>query len=499
LICLFADQDGGDTVSNGLLSDEGLSAWKALLHYKGEASVIGAKSPFFISPNGHGDPIVELNAAIEALKNDPNARCTYPARLDFLLKSGVITISDLPGATCEEYDEYVRKVPFDRVYIVFAAEDHSAAESQMGHTIVKIAGEDENNTTREHSFSFMALMSENGNLTRYISAVWSGTEGSYVLAPYSKTVQTYIYGEKRSLWEFELNMSDEAKNRLKKHLWELKGTPINYQFITHNCNTAIEAVLNAVDQNFADNKHLFFATPTEYLKLLQERGLIKSVSVRPSEIDRAYFARGRAFYPLDAPNASRALIEGFDGGFRLSLMPTYRDMRSVADASSAESENKLTEIIARYEDSEARLETLNLIAMKTIADYKTTDASRLFRLGVEESAGDRLSPFFEWGRGLGVSPFDGAIAYVMPRIGFAQSKKPNLYAAAEAGAVVRIGDYAKAIVSYERYFDGDGDYRAFNERLNAYLTIAVSGEWDIRAGYEKRLDGRVLIGTSLYF
>ncbi|MDR1451727.1 MAG: hypothetical protein LBI57_05300 [Helicobacteraceae bacterium] len=136
----------------GLLSGEGLSAWKAALHYKGEASVIGAKSPFFISPNGH---------------SDPNAQCKYPARLNLALTYGAIKLSDMPDINCKDYEIYLQKVPFDRVYIVFVAEDSDAAESQMGHTILKIAGEDENNITREHSFSFMALMGENGNLARY--------------------------------------------------------------------------------------------------------------------------------------------------------------------------------------------------------------------------------------------------------------------------------------------------------------------------------------------
>lgn len=513
LIRAFADQNGANLTHNeGLLSSKGILAWKALLHYKGEASVIGAKSPFFISPKGYSDPIAELNLTIEAFKSDPDTQCKYPARLDFLLNNKMVDKSDLPAANCDDYQEYLRKVPFDRVYLVFAAEDHNAAESQMGHTILKIAGEDQNGVTREHSFSFMALLGESGNFTRYIRAIGSGTEGSYVLAPYSTIVETYTQKENRSLWEFELVLSEEAKDRLRKHLWELKETPINYQFVTHNCNTAIEAILTAADQSFIDNERLLFATPIEYLQLLEKRGLIKSVSVLPSAIDKAYFAQNKAFYPLEAPSASRVSIEGFDGGVRIGVMPNYRDIRSVSNASLVEFENKLIEVIARYENDEIKAENINLIVMKTISNFSVGGSSKIFRLGFEENAQNRLSPFFEWGRGIGLSLFDGAVIYVMPSAGFAYGKKANAFATIETGTIIRVGERAKFLADYTYFWDLDEDYRRFNGGLNARIIYAPSREYDIGLSYSKWFDtrdnadyirdydrDRIALSVSLYF
>lgn len=494
-----------------LLSSEGLLEWKALLHYKGEASVIGAKSPFFIAPNGYADPFAELNATIGALKNDPNAQCTYPARLDLLLKQNAIGLDDLPIATCGDYQEYLQKVPFDRVYLVFTAEDHTSPASIMGHTIVKIAGEDQDGVTREHSFAFMALMSQSGNLARYINAVFSGTEGGYVLSPYQETIQTYIYGEARSLWEFELVLSSGAKERLRKHLWELKQTPISYQFITHNCNTAMEAILNAADPRFADNERRLFATPVEYLQMLEARGAIRSVSVRPSAIDKAYFAQGKTFYPLNVPSASRFSVQIYEGGFKLSAMPTYRDIRSVSNASAVEFENKLIEVTARYENDKARLEKLDLIAMKTIADYSAAGLSKRFRLGIDESDADRLSPVLEWGRGAGVSPIEGATLYALGTIGYAQGKRANPYALIEAGAIARLGDWAKLSIDYTRFFDADDRYRGFKAESNAYIAYAVSRDCEVNLAYSRRFEqtdrgnrdrksrDRFMVGASVYF
>jgi hypothetical protein len=332
----------------------------------------------------------------------------------------------------------------------------------------------------------MALMSQSGNFKRYINAVLNGSEGAYALSPYSETIKTYIYGERRSLWEFELSLTFEAKERLRKHLWELKETPILYQFITHNCNTAMEAILNAADQGFADSKHWLFATPIEYLGLLEEKDMIKSVSVVPNAIDKAYFAQGKTFYPLNAPSASKIGVQVYKNGARLTAMPNYRDMRSVSNASQVEFENKLIEVIARYEDRKVAIERINLIAMKTIADYRVAGSSKLFRLGIDESVGDRLSPVAEWGRGAGALVGDNTHLYALAAAGFAQGKRANLYAFAEIGAIARVGESAKILANWTRFADTDKNYRGFDSELNAHIVYALAKDYDISLSYARR-------------
>ncbi|MDR1451726.1 MAG: hypothetical protein LBI57_05290 [Helicobacteraceae bacterium] len=186
-------------------------------------------------------------------------------------------------------------------------------------------------------------------------------------------------------------------------------------------------------------------------------------------------------------------------------MPNYRDIQSVSNASPAESENKLLELIAGYEDNKARLKTFNLIAMKTISDFGAAGSSKLFRVGLETNANDRLSPFFEWGRGLGVSPFDGAVVYITPRIGFAQGRKANPFAAVEVGAIARIAERAKALMDYARFYDADDSYRGFKGEFNARVVFAPSYDYDLSLACSRRFEGggeykdRFAIGASFYF
>jgi hypothetical protein len=488
-------------IAFGCLHANQNAEWEALLHYKNGKSVIKGESPFFLSANGYKNSTAELEATITALLSDSNAQCRYPARLEFLLENGVIEASRLPKSDCKEYEIYLQKVPFERVYTVFVAEDQSNPASIMGHTILKIAGEDESGVTREHSFSFMALMNESGNLKRYINAVLNGSDGSYVLAPYYETIETYIYNERRSLWEFELNLSNKAKMRLKKHLWELKETPISYQFITHNCNTAIEAILSAADKTFGDDKYWLFSTPIEYLQELDQRDKIKSVAMKPSKNDGESMARFGVYYPLNAPSSSRASIEGFKDGFRLGILPIYRDKRTLSNASATQYDSKILELEARFDKEGVNLERLNLIAMESIGDYRVIGLSKSFRLALEEGRQKHLGGVFEWGRGAGFSPLNGATIYAIGKIGAAYDGKADFFAVANIGLIAHLSANVKLLASYERFWDSNVKYRDFKEELSVFALYApLSLEWDIHTELElKDSKADALVGFSIYF
>jgi hypothetical protein len=467
--------------------------WEALLHYKNGKSVIGGESPFFLSSEGYQNSTAELEATIAALSNNPNAQCRYPARLEFLLESGRIKANELPKSDCEEYKTYLQKVPLERVYAVFVAEDQSNPASIMGHTILKIAGEDESGA--EHSFSFMALMNESGNLKRYINAVLNGSEGSYVLAPYYETTKTYIYSEQRSLWEFELDLSVKAKERLKKHLWELKETPIQYQFITHNCNTAIEMILSAADKTFG-GEYLLFQTPVEYLQELSQNDKIKSVSMKPSKNDSESIARFGIYYPLNAPSASRVAIEGFDGGFRLSILPSYRDKRALSNASAVQYDSKILELEARFDKDGVSFEKLNLIAMESIGDYRVVGLSKSFRFAFEE----RLGGVFEWGRGIEFSPSSDMTIYTIGKIGAAYKRKADFFAAANVGVIAHVGTNTKLLASYEHFWHSS--VKDLEDELSVFALYApLSLEWDIHTQLKLKKDNEadVSVGFSVYF
>jgi hypothetical protein len=487
-------------ISSSANSEE-LSAFKALLHYKGNKSVIGVGSSFFLSPEGHRNPLAELEATIYALKNNPETQCRYPARLELLLEINALFPEELPKAHCEDYEIYLQKVPFERIYLVFAAEDQSPA-SIMGHTLLKIAGSDADGILREHSFSFMAIMQKSGNITRYINAILKGSEGIYSLSPYQKITETYILNENRSLWEFEVDISDADRKRLQKHLWELKETDILYQFITHNCNTAAEAILNAVDQAFEDQNSLLFSTPIEYLQYLSEKGKIRGVTLLPTKNEREIISLFGAYYPLNAPGSSKISLDGFHRGAKLTVSPIYRDIRSIVNASPTEYDSKIAEITLELKDNRFFLERFDLLATQSIGDFRIIGLSKAFRLALEESTKD-LSGVLELGRGVGFSPLKGVTLYSMAKFGGSYGKTGNLFASVDSGVIARLGYWGKIIANYEYYWDTDSDYRAYRSRLRTYAGFALFKEWDMHIGIDNEFDKytktTVYGGVSVHF
>jgi hypothetical protein len=70
----------------------------------------------------------------------------------------------------------------------------------------------------------------------------------------------------------------------------------------------------------------------------------------------------------------------------------------------------------------------------------------------------------------------------------------------------RLGDDAKLLANYERFWDSDNKYRGFNGALNAFAAFALSRDFDIHIGLERNFNdlndrARTIIsfGFSRYF
>lgn len=222
--------------------------WKNLLHYDNEKSVINKESNFFLSSDGFKNPQAEYLATLKAItenikQQDNHAICKYPARFDYILHSLNLKKQDFNLPICKDYQEYRKKVPIDSVSVVFAAESNRSPSSMMGHAFLKLQGTNENGL-KEHSFSYFAAFNIENSLQFYIDIITTGIDGAYILSPYKNKIDEYLIGEKRSLWEFDINLTTEEIERLKSHIWELKGHNIKYSLVSHNCNTAVVSIFN---------------------------------------------------------------------------------------------------------------------------------------------------------------------------------------------------------------------------------------------------------------
>ena len=480
------------------------SQWQNLLHYHNGQSVINKSSDFFLAKDGYKNPKAEYIATLKAFSDDDvseadnHAICKYPARFDYVLKVNGFKKTDFPNVKCLAYEEYEQKVPIDNVTMIFASENNVSPSSMMGHSFIKLSGKNENGL-KEHSFSYFATVDVSSTLKFYADILTVGIDGAYVLSPYAKKRDEYMLKEKRSLWEFDLNLTAKEIAYLKKHLWELKGHNIKYSLISHNCNTAVISILKVAKHKFATDSIKPFVTPVEYVQELYNKELIKNISLEPTNYTKEKIKKYGVRNLLTANKSSRV-----EFGVRVSnlpyteirLSPIYQDIKDINTAYFDETESKIGEVALAYSHNKKRayIKSFDILKMRSIIDYGISqDYSKYFKLSFENNMSDmktKLKPVFEFGLGYGVYGKQ-LVGYFLPKVGFRYDDYANLYIASEIGAVVKLSNKIKVITSYEQYFNAKSNNRGYNARYNCFLGYELSPNLDLHAEYNRYSDAGI--------
>ena len=259
--------------------------WQALIHHHHGRYTL-PDTGLLLDPAG--TPRSELVASLERLTTDPQFRCRYPARDGFLRSR--LGLPPAPAQECADLDEFTRRVPATRISLVFVAENIEQPASIMGHLILKLAGEDTDGQSREHAISFFTdPIGLNFPLMLYQGLV-AGMPGYYSLSPYREHVQAYVSGEQRALWEYELDLDGQQRERLFLHLLELKYGTYRYLFTSYNCATLVLELL-AVARPEVLTRHHRWVTPKEVVRIAQRHGLIMdAAAVFPAATAAAVYA-----------------------------------------------------------------------------------------------------------------------------------------------------------------------------------------------------------------
>jgi hypothetical protein len=260
--------------------------WKILLHYKGEKSVI-SDSSFFLAEDGHRNPESELKKTItEFFRKDiplsnNHAICRFPARLKWIKKELNIPLNALPKVNCSDFDEYIKKTAANKISIVFASENVNNLMSMMGHIFLKINGERDGGEVA-HALGYFANYSSINPISFLVGAVSYGAPGVYILEPYQKKIDEYNDRQKRSIWEYKLNLTQDQIDNVVSHIWEMRRIRTKYNFITHNCGSALLYLLYVADSNLQKIYNPLDA-PLDIIKKLNQENYIKEINLSPSD------------------------------------------------------------------------------------------------------------------------------------------------------------------------------------------------------------------------
>lgn len=294
--------------------------WAHLLHI--EASAFGRRRSavrsawFFVSPDGAHDPAAELRATLAAFfdpkprapRGEP-AQCIYGARLAWLDAQLQFDDRRLPRQPCPAREQWQATLAPEQVWMVFPSAYVNSPASMFGHTLLRIDGPEARAGTPllAYAVNYAADTGETDGLLFALKGLVGGYLGQFSVLPYYDKVKEYARLESRDIWEYPLDLSPAARERLLLHLWELRGVGFTYYFFTRNCSYQLLTLLRVAEPAIDWGRQFAgWAIPTDTVRVLGDR--LGAPQFRPS-LATTIAARGAAL-TAETLAQSVALAEG---------------------------------------------------------------------------------------------------------------------------------------------------------------------------------------------
>lgn len=275
--------------------------WEILLQYKPSGS--GKKSliddpKFFLSEDGKVNPEAELTATIEAFfsnSGDENerAQCKFPARYDWLRHRLSIDESRIPRPSCPRLTEAIETIKPKAATLVFPAAHNNSPASMFGHTLIRIDSKPRSDLL-SHAATYAAVVNDRSNILYAFKGIFGFYRGYYSNLPYYVKVAEYNDMERRDIWEYELNLTEDEVYRMVLYIWELQDIYSDYYFFDENCSYNLLFLLEAARPSLrlsdaVGNGFRFWVMPVDTIRAMKKSGLVKAVKYRPSKVTRINF------------------------------------------------------------------------------------------------------------------------------------------------------------------------------------------------------------------
>ncbi|MEL7364988.1 MAG: DUF4105 domain-containing protein [Pseudomonadota bacterium] len=271
-----------------------MSQWSKLLHFKNGRSTISSPD-FFLTENGNFDAAEELKATLSALTSPSSmTHCRYPARYIWVKENFGSDLA-LSLQDCDDYQQWTQHSKTESISLVYVTGYLGNPASFFGHLMMKFNRQGDNKTDIElldTGINFGANADPNDNPVKYVLyGIFGGYNATYTTATYYLHTGNYAENEQRELWEYELNLTKQEVALIQAHLFELQDVNFNYYFLSDNCSTAFEDILNIVLAQPLDTGLQPWDMPIDIFHALPDiehhgQPLVKKVNQRQSKYSR---------------------------------------------------------------------------------------------------------------------------------------------------------------------------------------------------------------------
>ena len=287
--------------------------WRTLVHYRrgltGWVSLVDDPR-FFLAPGGRRDPAAELEADLRAFhapavstNAHEHALCRFPARFDWLKRQLDLDSARLPVAGCAPFDRTLATLRPESVALVYPAAFMNGPASAFGHTLLVVDGAGRNRLL-SRAISYAARTDTRFGPLFTFAGIFGWFPGYYAFQPYYEKTQQYGDLGHRDVWEYELDLQPAEIDRLLRHAWELQNIYARYFFFDENCSFNLLYLLDVARPSLQLTARMpGFVIPIDTVRWVDQRGLIRQVTYRPSPVTEI---RRRA-QRLEAPALTLAL------------------------------------------------------------------------------------------------------------------------------------------------------------------------------------------------
>ena len=282
-------------VHASLLSQEQLSYWHKLLHYRsslmgsGESEIDSVE--FFVSPNGKKSPLSELEKFVELLNSDQAQTyvCKFPLRYKWLKKT-IKNHWDYTTESCSIYQSFVKKLDAKNLSLVFSSFYIKNPGSTFGHTFLRVGRyrDFRQNELLDYAINFAAQDSQDNVALYMLKGLAGYYPGKFSVVPYYYKIREYNDHEFRDIWDYDLALNQGQIDSVIDHVWEMGSTHFDYYYFTENCSYHILGLLNvAYDHvDLLDGMSPIYVLPIDTVKEMKQLGLLKNRKVRASAYGR---------------------------------------------------------------------------------------------------------------------------------------------------------------------------------------------------------------------
>lgn len=279
--------------------------WKKLLFFPDrfmnlKNSSLFSENKFFLAHDGKFNSRNELIETLKSFfqplpkvieKDYVHSQCKYAGRFYFLNKKLNFDFNRFPKQECPDLDKFISNADYTSVSLVFSNYVADGPGSLFGHTFLRLQRNfSENNQTDllDDIINFSAFVPSERDFLFAIKGLAGGYKGRFSLLPYYQKIQEYNNFESRDLWEYKLNFSKDEIDYLKRIIWEIGWTYIDYFYLDDNCAYVILSLIEAVKPNLhLTEKILIYAIPSDTIRIVNNvPNFVEEIQYRPSVLSR---------------------------------------------------------------------------------------------------------------------------------------------------------------------------------------------------------------------